>query len=792
MLIDKTQADRELRLIAEGREKLLESLMQAEKAGNTAGLPYQNYLIRQEIDLLVADIKADNKRGGGARAFKKFALYLGSIDPHIVALRAIQAVLSTLVKSGGFDQPQPVGREVAKAAGRGVYTEYLMRNFKKISPPLFASLLREYKRSMTRDEAHLIKAFKAKFSNEGYEFPTWGLGDIEHVGMYLIHRMAAHGFIEFWSRTERKNNKPHVVQYIALSNDLRSASLEMILALADNPSVSSPLIEPPRDWLAESNTGGGYHTNEMQRQLPYAVLKNGTKPVAPLVVTNLNYLQSIPWQVNGELLDKVRSASLKYDFGKVVGLDPGPKPPISDEPSAEELAVWKKDMRAWWTSKKVRSVLHAKAQRVFREAQDLRHYPAIWFAWYADSRGRKYARASGVSPQGTDLEKGLLSFHRGEPLTEEGIPWFIINGANKYGIDKVSFDDRIKWVEENQGRIIAAASGELDQFWIEADNPVSFLGWAIEYKEFVNSGRSPEFISRIPLGQDGTCNGLQHYSGLLADEVGGRAVNLTCGLAPNDIYLDVARATAEELLAAPAHAFRTAWLEHGINRSVAKTTTMTLPYGCTRFGCSEFIAEYAAEKQVKEIAMADYGLASNYLSHIMWRAVPAAVPKAMQGMAWLTAWADNAVKTGQPVGWTAPNGLWVRSEYEHIKKRTVSSAAFKTRLRMVEPTGKTDAKKTAQAVAPNFIHSMDASHLDFVVEQCRIHGIDIAAIHDDYGTHARFTPLLHRIIREEFVKLYKDNTILERLGQRTGFNIQPPDKGSLNLDDVLASPYFFG
>ena len=787
---DLTQKDRELRLLAEGREKLLSSIMKAEKEGKTAGLPYMNYLIRQELELLATDITEDNKRGKGAGAFKKFALYLGSLDSKIVALRAIQALLGVLVKAGGADQPQPIGREAAKTIGRVVYAEYLMTNFEKINPPLFNSLLREYGKSMTSDEAHLIKAFKAKYTNEGIDFPTWGIGDMEHVGKYLLARMAAHSFIELWNRTERKNNRPNVVQYIALATDLRSASLDLIGYVADNPSISSPLIEPPLDWDATTNSGGGYHTEGMQRQLAYAVLKNGMRPVSSLVVDNLNYLQRTPFVINGPVLDLVRQASLKLDFGKVVALDPGPKPGLGEEPTADELAEWKKSMRGWWTEKKVRSVLYAKAQRVFREAEDLRQYDAIYFSWYADNRGRKYARASGVSPQGTDLEKGLIRLRDGKALTEGGIRWFLMHGANKYGIS-TSFDDRLDWVRMAEAAILDSASGNNDDFWTAADSPVSFLAWAFEFKAWVESGRSPDFVSYLPLGQDGTCNGLQHYSGLLADAVGGRAVNLVCNLKPNDVYLDVANASYEALQAAPASAFKDMWVKHGVSRYWAKRPTMTLPYGCTRFGTSEFLNEYLEGKTPGEFPKADYGDAANYMSHIMWASMPAVLPKAMEGMEWVTGWAKHTATVGQAVSWVAPNGLRVVSQYEKFKKRNIKSVAFKSRIVMSEPTGEINIKKTAQAVAPNFIHSLDGSHLDFIILRARQEGVVVVAIHDDYGTYAADTAWLHRVIREEFVKMYQDNNILERMGRSSGYKVPPPAKGELNISDVLNSPYFF-
>jgi hypothetical protein len=63
-------------------------------------------------------------------------------------------------------------------------------------------------------------------------------------------------------------------------------------------------------------------------------------------------------------------------------------------------------------------------------------------------------------------------------------------------------------------------------------------------------------------------------------------------------------------------------LAHGLNRKITKRTTMTLPYGCTRFACSEFIVkDYLEVEKPPQIALADYGEAANFLSHVVWAAI---------------------------------------------------------------------------------------------------------------------------------------------------------------------------
>jgi len=161
-------------------------------------------------------------------------------------------------------------------------------------------------------------------------------------------------------------------------------------------------------------------------------------------------------------------------------------------------------------------------------------------------------------------------------------------------------------------------------------------------------------------------------------------------------------------------------------------------------------------------------------------------------MEWLKGWATHAAKNGKPVEWVAPSGLRVRSEYESQRKVDISSVAFKTRLILYRPEeGKADMRRIANAVAPNFVHSLDASHLARVVNQAHRHGMTVAAVHDDFGVHAADTARFAQIIREEFVRMYADSNILQSLADSTGYEVAPPSPGVLDLKSVLDSTYFF-
>ena len=64
------------------------------------------------------------------------------------------------------------------------------------------------------------------------------------------------------------------------------------------------------------------------------------------------------------------------------------------------------------------------------------------------------------------------------------------------------------------------------RWWQAADSPWQLLAVCYDLKAALASGDPESYMSRLPIHQDGSCNGLQHYAALGRDESGGRAVNL--------------------------------------------------------------------------------------------------------------------------------------------------------------------------------------------------------------------------------------------------------------------------
>ena len=298
---------------------------------------------------------------------------------------------------------------------------------------------------------------------------------------------------------------------------------------------------------------------------------------------------------------------------------------------------------------------------------------------------------------------------------------------------------------------------------------------------------------------DGSCNGLQNFSAMLRDEVGGVATNLVPSDKPNDIYLAVAEVCYGKVQAAEDDPMRDLWLAHGVNRKVAKRSVMTLPYGSTKFASRDFILnDYIRDGDgvfPKEVQ----AQASSWLNNHLWDSIGEVVVKARQAMDWLQECSGKILDQYEVIQWKTPTGFVVQQDYRKMAPQgTVRVLLFGgARWNISGATDKPDRVAHRNAIAPNFIHSMDASHMQLVAIKAASEGINsLAMIHDDFGTHAADAARFGQIIREVFLEMYQETDWLYEFAARymeAGVVLSdPPEKGTLDLDQVLDSAYFFG
>jgi DNA-directed RNA polymerase len=230
---------------------------------------------------------------------------------------------------------------------------------------------------------------------------------------------------------------------------------------------------------------------------------------------------------------------------------------------------------------------------------------------------------------------------------------------------------------------------------------------------------------------------------------------------------------------------------------------MIVPYSGTRHACRQYIQDALVEKCAGNNPWGDdFFKPSLFLSGFVWEAINQVIVSAFLVMDYIKDIAKLYVDCDKPFRWQLPTNLIVSQHYENTKKKRIKTHLCGSLIALsyrevIE--GDLDSRKTVSGASPNFVHSYDATALTMTVHECLKDGIiDYAMVHDSYGTHSPNMPLLNKRLREAFVKMYEDNDVLLDLYESAVATLPqevlipaPPSRGTLDLQDVLKSDYFF-
>ncbi|WP_428061839.1 DNA-directed RNA polymerase [Brevundimonas sp.] len=570
--------------------------------------------------------------------------------------------------------------------------------------------------------------------------------------------------------------------------------------------IHLPMIVPPRRWVSPHR--GGYITkhpgNRLVKQANRKYHEQIRDVEMPAVYDAVNAVQSTPWRINTRLYEIVRSI---WDGGGLLGglpeRNPQPVPvrPVSDD--EEVIGRWKREaMNVYDANNKQVAQRISMSQRLWI-AEKFKDEEEIFFPHALDFRGRVYPiPVGGPNPQGDDLSKALLEFARGEPITDQGAQWLAIHLANQFGQDKLPFEERVDWVFANEAMILDSARDPLDgeRFWATADNPFLALAACFEWLGYFENGG--DWITHLPIHLDGSNSGLQHFSALLRDPVGGAAVNLVPQDRPADIYSDVARLAQAKVDASDDENVRL-WLDGKVTRKVAKRPTMTFTYSATRYGMLDQIYQTLREidRDGQHIDGDNYA-ASFAMSHVLWDSIRETVIAASAAMDWLRQAARVMTKAGKPIWWTTPAGLPVLQDYPNTRRDMIRVYHQNKEMRLIVHADDKgiDGRRQANAIAPNVIHSFDAAHLMDVANRCHAQAIDLAVVHDSFGCLASRAYEMRGILRDSFADQYSVDRLAElrdellaQLPEEFHGQLPPlPPFGDLDIEAIRRSEYLFG
>ncbi|MGN0008728.1 MAG: DNA-directed RNA polymerase [Desulfovibrionaceae bacterium] len=836
----------------------LRFMRQVEKARNNeleSSTSYGKSLIKRGVEPLAMAITSfmEKAYSGAAGRRHKAAVMLKEIDPYVAAFITLRKMIDSI--STKHDR---LFQSIAKDIGREINLEMKLMILKEQDPERFSMTQNHIKGQNGYRYRRTVLTY-AFGKSTTVDFEPWSGEDLLHLGTKLIDLtiQSTNLFIMTTVQHKGQNAKQYSKAYsISPTNEC----LAFIENNIESQSIMSPdfapMIIPPRKWTGVFE--GGYYNRTVcrlnfiktnNRSYLNVIDKMIEKGELSEVTAAVNTLQETAWSINRNVYEVANQlwwnsrggeAGLPLHDDERLPLCPVCGADVTDSADARHkhpcLEVLREtDPQAFkdWKREAARVRLRSATNfgrrlgvsKTLAIAKRYMNESAFYFPYQLDFRGRIYAVPPFLNPQGTQLAKGLLQFAQGKALGSiEAVRWLAIHGSNTFGNDKVSFDDRYSWVLQHQTEILNVAEDPYScRWWMDADEPFCFLAFCYEWAGYVREGLS--FISHLPIAMDGSCNGLQLFSLMLRDEVGGHAVNLTPEDTPQDIYAIVAdkvrvlvQHDAEEGEALEVYSKATSaflyerktvaniLLQIGINRKTTKRQVMVLPYGGTMQSCTEYTKKWLIERIEEDGFKWPEGVsihgASIYLSRCIWECIGNTVIAAKDAMNFLQKLAKVVSSGNKPVRWTSPCGLPVLQEYKTFKSKRVRTMVGDaiTYFTLNHETSTYDVKRQQNGVSPNFVHSLDASALVKTVCRAKSTGTDcFAMIHDSYGTHAANTAMLAVTLRQVFVDMFSEN-LLEKLLLEVKASLPMeeydrlpplPPVGSLDTMKVLESKFFF-
>ena len=452
----------------------------------------------------------------------------------------------------------------------------------------------------------------------------------------------------------------------------------------------------------------------------------------------------------------------------------------------------------------------------------------FYLSMFLDFRGRMYAVEPFCSYQGSDLARGHLMFAEKKVMTSKGyrnlsihiansfnqsyeindldaLDWLeldyktdlISDGIPSIAVDKMGLNDRVRWAEENLSLFLDIAEDPIatKDIWMNAEKPWVFLALCFEVVNYLFA--DGDYYSQIPIAIDGASNGTQHLAAMSCDEVAGKMVGLVAGEKPIDFYIEVAKGILKRNIGTDLGLILAGIPMKLIRKGISKRGTMTRAYDAG-VGCIAgiiYIDCYDAKMTEK------YGI-TKLVAFNLAKDLVATYNELCQGPVeiknYLQALVKHQMINDNIITWTTPSDFPVVSEkwIWNKAKTYIYTQGKKIGLVLRDNSGIPSRAEVMSGISPNWVHSMDASHLAMVVNMLNNEGIkSFGAIHDSFSVHAEDVDRLLEITKDTFIDMYSYNVFDYVARQITNNDpmlvILPPKLGKLDLNSIRDSDYFF-
>jgi DNA-directed RNA polymerase len=778
-------------------------------------VPILAELIRERLDVDLATLRSD----GPTSAFLGL---LKGLPCELVALCCLQNVLHSIGQGH-------VHRDTMLLLATQISAECWAAKL-TLDNPRLAARIEKAVRARHSSAKQRRQAVRSAASRAGYKQKNWSVCEKIRAGNWLsqVTRDALPFMFELVLREDGQ-------AMMTITDGAMDIAAEAVREAVMRNPVLQPTEEKPAPWTSQRMFPKGRESfnitfvrtiyRETSAAVSAAIKSGQMKPALDAV----NALQSVPWTINHRVHEVMKECfARKINIPKVPPFKDLPKPAYPkpwEDMTPEERSLWK--LRA--SEAKSRNRGFTSDRVLLAEDMATAERVAEWDRFYTpmncDWRGRVYG-LSHFNFQREDRVRSLFKFADGEPIGEDGLWWLKVHTANCGDFDKISkrpMLERVRWCEVNEHMIRDVARDPIGtvETWKNADKPFLFVAACIELTEALENG--PTFVTTLPVSWDGSCSGLQHLCAMTrASE--GSLVNLTPGTLPQDVYATVA-AVVKSRVAADDSPLARAWLAFGIDRKIVKRNVMTYSYSSKKFGMSGQQDEdliIPLKHKVIDGALEEHPFslwaqkphrdapspAAVFIAKHTFAGIEEIVTKPAEAMAFLQKLARTMAHESKPVSWTTPTGIpWSNRYHEPDISRVRlwmhdQGVTTKTLVKLcVGMKREIDKNRSANGVAPNFVHALDAAHLMLTVNAAVAEGIVAqATVHDSFGCLASRAKRYNEIIREQFVAMYETHDVLSEVLERAKCDLTQhnwerlpdvPAKGPLNLREVLNAEYAF-
>lgn len=759
------------------------------------------------VDLLQADIDVKTRGTGGK--YKTWMRRIGADKAALIAIRECIQLCSKVNKRTNYIGAS--AQRLVSTVGRLYELEVRIMEAEEVNPVYMEKIHEQIKDNGTTNYGHIKRLYNVAYDrvmkgeldstitdSEAAQIGKFGIDACYNAG--LIKEVDAGMGVQMYTLDD---------EIAAYLNDYDNSDVHRVVDRG-----AGAMMCVPEEWTNLHD--GGYLSVRRKQQFPlmplYKVRREERQRVReqftaekmPMVFECANFLQSQAFEMHMPTFKAVERTWMTG--GKVMGLPSREKPTkpafpfpdtwIKESATEEELKAfltWKRTATAYYTDMKEWRGHVQEFGGFIKLAK--RAGERLWFPVMMDTRGRWYYNGT-PNPQGSDMAKATLHFAEKKPLGPRGVYWLKVHIANSLGFDKARMDERAAYTESLWERLEGALDAPEDnvEVW-GTDAPWCAFAGAWELREALRMRNPAEYETGVPIHMDATCSGLQHFSAILRDTQGGLYVNLydARGAEKQDIYRKVAGVAMTAIAQAAKSVGTEFWNAAGITRKQAKKPVMTYVYGATLRGTAEFLEEEAlsAREDVKVKGERNVDIA-NVGAKALFAGIEGTVPAAAAAMRWLKEVCRTVPKNTR-MEWTTPTGFKVQHDYQKVEEvRVRINSCGVNRIMFHEKLDECNPSQMQNAIAPNFVHGMDASHLTFTALAMKKLGYSFVGIHDSFGTHPCDVDQMHVVIRQEFVNLYDKRDVLLDFLWEVGGTGELPKRGTLDLHKVMHSEFFFG